>query len=58
MIELCVMGYCHNCPEFEADVTKMNFEVYANVVRYDSVIRCKNRERCEAIKRYLKDEEK
>ena len=25
MIELKVESYCHNCPEFEADVKKENF---------------------------------
>lgn len=53
-IILEVKDYCHECLDFTADVEKPHREdgFYGDEWS-DTVIHCKNRNRCEAIKRYL-----
>lgn len=54
MIELHVEDYCHNCPEFGADVQKNT--LYAGYEEYcQTDIYCKHRSRCEHIYEYLKE---
>lgn len=55
-IRLEVQPYCSECCDFEADVTKperkrngSDGELYLS----DTIVRCKNFKRCEAIRRYL-----
>lgn len=55
-IRLEIQPYCSECCDFEADVTKperkrdgRDGEPYLS----DTIIRCRNAKRCEAIKRYL-----
>lgn len=68
MIELRVEGYCHDCPDFEADVTTTK-DIFEG--RYDPVagehkdwayvrttIRCSHANRCRAVKRYLEKQQK
>lgn len=57
MIVLEVEDYCHDCPDFEADVQKA--DIWAGIDEEiwnfgDTVIRCEYRERCRSIRRYLK----
>lgn len=61
MIKLALMPYCDDCPYFEADVEKperiqgfiFESDEIVEMNRGDTYIRCKNREICEKIKRYL-----
>lgn len=64
MISLLVKDYCHDCPEFEADVEKLNF-VTNDLCRYDTEniltnthIGCKHRVRCAGMVEYLKEQAK
>lgn len=66
MIKLALMRYCDDCPYFEADVEKPE-RVQHFVVEEDefvesnygnTYVRCKNREICEKIRRYLKEKMK
>lgn len=54
MIKLEVEAYCEDCPEFTADVYK-DFLYAADYPCGLSMttIKCKHKERCENIKRYL-----
>lgn len=60
MITLDVKPYCQSCLDFEPDVEKPE-KLYAEsmdgeeieLILSNTVIRCKYRKRCEAIKRYL-----
>lgn len=52
MIRIDVEGYCHNCLDFEADVSKPLRDIKTNVWG-DTVVQCKYRKRCSGIKRYL-----
>lgn len=64
MIRLEVQEYCHNCLDFDADVVNPEktitilHDYYGEPVEHidisDTIVRCKYRNRCEAIKRYLK----
>lgn len=63
MIELKVEPYCHDCPDFEADVSKRHERVegafdqrimdYPVKEIYCTIVRCAHANRCRAIKRYL-----
>ena len=67
MIELRVKEYCHNCPDFEADVDKdretfrsydpCTCDIVTNIV-CKTTVTCKYRYRCEAMKEYLETEKK
>lgn len=63
MIELKVEAYCHDCPDFEPDVTK-NRDRYeggydpitmetAVIEVMTTTVRCQHAARCRAVKRYL-----
>lgn len=60
MIRLDVQDYCQQCLEFTPDV-EMPQKAYGlnsdgseiEFVLSDTVVRCRYRKRCEAIKRYL-----
>jgi len=57
MIRLDVQEYCHgDCKDFDPDVTAPR-RVYVDgepgYSMTDTVVACKNRNRCEAIRRYL-----
>lgn len=55
MIRVCVEDYCQSCMEFVPDVTPpvRSFSDNMAVKQTDTIIQCKHRKRCEAIKRYL-----
>ena len=57
MIRIDVEGYCHNCLDFEADVTKPVRDIHDNVWS-DTVIQCEYRKRCAGIRRYLEQQSK
>lgn len=48
MIELQVHQFCHNCPEFEAKVTRLN-----TLTHITTVISCERHESCRAIKSHI-----
>lgn len=59
MIRVEVREYCHNCFDFEPNVQSpekffINSEQVAG--QTDTIIRCKNRNCCENLKRYLDKE--
>ena len=61
MIKLDIQDYCHDCLEFEADVERgqkclMYSMADTMVHQTDTIVRCKHRNRCKAIKRYLEKE--
>ena len=62
MIKLDIEEYCHNCPDFEADVDKIEIStphktfdplVVKEDITYETVIKCKNRKRCSMIAGYF-----
>lgn len=55
MIKLEIQPYCDNCRDFEPDVSYPECYVADNEEIFidDTIVRCKKRKRCEAIKRYL-----
>lgn len=63
MIRLDVEQYCHECPDFEPDVQRPEKDIlYGSdpsgrslqlVSMSDTIIRCKYRDRCRALSRYL-----
>lgn len=56
MIRLEVEEYCENCLDFLPDVKKpgRGEDFFGeDTVLGDTLVRCSNRKRCEAIKRYL-----
>lgn len=55
MIKLEVREYCHDCMDFEPDVTSP-IRMFGDddvIIQSDTVVRCEYRGRCEAIRRYL-----
>lgn len=60
MIRLEVKDYCHDCVDFEADVegpTKL-YSVDDIVAWTDTIVRCKHRNRCANIVKYVVEEYK
>ena len=55
MIRLNVEDYCHQCMDFDPDVTqaKRMFTDDDDIALTDTIIQCEHRRRCEAIKKYL-----
>lgn len=58
MITLDIQKYCHGCPDFEADVKKSTFVCDNDVLAFDTMISCANKNRCYEIKKYLESKEK
>jgi hypothetical protein len=56
-ISLEVQDYCHQCPDFEAEVDKERLFAVNGDVRISTTIRCKHSSRCRAIKKYLSKQE-
>ena len=61
MIKLDIQEYCQECLDFEPDVERPTREVLRSsegdiVIQSDTMVRCKYRNRCKAIKRYLEKE--
>lgn len=58
MIILSVHEYCHNCPNFEAEVMQENYEYSAafgpRCKKYSHTITCVHEQRCETMMDYLK----
>lgn len=55
MIRVNVKDYCSDCLDFEPDVEKPHV-LYSGTDKVfvgDTIIRCKYRDRCEQMKRYL-----
>lgn len=60
MIRVEVQPYCDACCDFDPDVKKPEKMFFNNGAscQSDTIIRCKNAKRCEAIKRYLESQAK
>jgi len=59
MIKLDIKNYCHSCTEFDPEVEYPK-HIYTNgdiTVSSNTVIRCKERAKCENFMRHLKGEE-
>lgn len=52
-IKLKVDPYCENCPHFEADVNTEMVVHFNEILRTDTYITCKNKDKCEQIMDYL-----
>ncbi len=53
MIRLDIREYCHNCPDFFVDSeTHMHYSSLGET-GFDTFLRCKHRERCQRIEKYL-----
>ena len=61
MIKLDVCEYCQNCVEFEPCVTARPELLYVDNEPHgfigDTIVKCKNCHKCEALYRYLKRSE-
>lgn len=59
MIKVEVKEYCESCTEFDPDVEyPTNFYANSEVVYMtDTIVRCKDRRKCENIHRHMKLEE-
>ena len=56
MIRINVEEYCHQCLDFDPDVTlakRMFTDGGDDTILTDTIIQCEHRRRCEAIKKYL-----
>lgn len=53
MIKLDLFKFCEGCPDFEADVNKTTLECYYEKQDTNTIIMCKNRERCRKIAEYI-----
>lgn len=54
MIKLDIQPYCESCMDFQPDVERpVKMHSGDDVIQTDTVVRCSNRGRCEAIRRYL-----
>ena len=63
MIDLKVDSYCHNCPEFEAEVKDESFvssDLRCCIERIitNHTITCKHKARCAGMVDYLKEQAK
>ena len=56
MIELVVDDYCQSCPDFIADVEKLEYGYYNGIKAVNTIVRCMNRDRCQNMVKYLKEE--
>lgn len=52
-IKLNVESYCHECAEFEPEVSKAAYEFPFGMV-YDTSISCKHKDRCKAMYERIK----
>ena len=60
MIRIDVKEYCPSCMDFNPDVIKPE-KIYGgdgNFIWSDTIVQCKYRKRCAAIKRYLENQAK
>lgn len=58
MIKLEVQPYCSKCFDFDPHVTKPTkvYNGHEDVGQTNTIVRCKNANRCEGIKRYLEQQ--
>ena len=57
MIKLQIEKYCHDCPEFEAQVDKAYF-LHLIDPEIHTVVTCRHRGKCECIRKYVEREER
>ena len=59
MINLHVADYCHDCPNFEADVDRSivrgSLGNEEKIIMCETTIRCEHREQCQKIYNYFKE---
>lgn len=54
MITLDIQKYCHDCPDFEADVSKRTIHGFDDALEWtDTKISCAHKNRCYEIKKYI-----
>lgn len=53
MIKLMIEDYCHNCPDFHANVDRLESVDLLGERTCDHVIYCLNGERCRTLKRHI-----
>lgn len=53
MIRFSVEDYCHDCPDFEAEVNKTLLRSNSIVISTDTCITCKHKDKCLQIYRYM-----
>lgn len=58
MIKLDVDDYCQNCGNFEAEITTIEKGYTWQEKSYDTIITCKNRDKCKEAMEYLKSKMK
>lgn len=58
MIRLQVEEYCHNCKEFEPVAHKSILHANFSDIMVETIVRCKNCDKCKAQYDYLKTQEK
>jgi hypothetical protein len=59
MIRVDVEEYCHECLDFNPDVSKAERVTLGDEMSYtDTIIRCKYRKRCCGIRRFLEHQMK
>lgn len=56
MITLEIEKYCNNCPNFDVETEKHMLNVDGRPLEYYTYVKCKNREMCRNIKKYLESE--
>ena len=57
MIKLKVAEYCHDCPEFKADVNVDDFGYVTSsgyILNTSTIVKCEHAKRCQAIFEYFK----
>ena len=56
-IKVSVYSWCENCPHFSPEMEVQQFyDGFGNSVSCDTIITCKNEDRCVEIKKYLDSE--
>lgn len=59
MIKFDIQEYCQECMDFHPDVERpVKMHNGDDVIQTDTIVRCENRGRCAAIKRYLDKQQK
>ena len=56
MINLVVDDYCQSCPDFIADVEKLEYGYDTGIKVVNTTVRCRDRDRCRNLVRHLKEE--
>ena len=58
MISTMFMEECENCPHFRVTADTIEMDSLSGSIIYDHIITCEHKEKCQTIKKYLKEEMK